>query len=120
MFGRQHHEEFCAHRYAVSGECTAYSAAGKVLLKRDKLKKSCQTICTLTLALDLASSKLAGHFAVQSGKQAIAHLRVNEFILFLVLLAIPLEVLHDLGLLVAIEQSVGPMSPAELKEAFPL
>jgi len=45
---------------------------------------------------------------------------VDEFIFLLVLLAIPLEILNDLRLLVCCQEGVGPMPPAELKEAFPL
>ena len=50
----------------------------------------------------------------------LADLCVNKFIFFLVLLAVPLEVLHNVRLLVGSQQGVGPVPPAELKEALPL
>ena len=45
---------------------------------------------------------------------------MDELILFLILLAIPLEVLHNLGFLVSCQEGVRSMPPAELKEPFPL
>ncbi len=53
-------------------------------------------------------------------KVSVANLRVNELIFFLVLLAIPLEVLHNLRFLVSCEEGVRSMPPAELEEPFPL
>ncbi len=45
---------------------------------------------------------------------------MDEFILFLVLLAIPLEVLHNLRFLVSCQEGVRSMPPTELKKPFPL
>ena len=47
-------------------------------------------------------------------------LSVDEFIFFLVLLAIPLEVLDNLGFLLTRQEGVGPGPPTELKEALSL
>lgn len=48
-----------------------------------------------------------------------ADLCVNEFILFLVLFAISLEVLDYLGILFIAEKGVRSMPPAELQKALP-
>lgn len=53
-----------------------------------------------------------------SGEQA--DLCMNQLILFLVLLAIPLEVLLYLCFLLGCEQAVRPVPPAELQEALSL
>ena len=60
------------------------------------------------------------HLQVQHASVVSADLCMYELILFLILLAIPLELLGYLCLLVCCQQCVRPGPPAELQKPLPL